>query len=128
MSVTTAAVSAKIRILRRNKPIPPSTCLRRIFDLYQPFGKTVRKHTLRLRDHSVRSSYALVASCSALFLAIALRAVSILYSDPKPIDFLSSWAAARLALRGQAAAAYDLNAHHAAEQLAVTFHSLLPFA
>jgi hypothetical protein len=69
-----------------------------------------------------------VVSCSTLFLAVAFRAVSILYSEPKPVDFLSSWAAARLALSGQAATAYDLNAHHAAEQLAVAFHSLLPFA
>jgi hypothetical protein len=59
---------------------------------------------------------------------MAVVTVWILRATPKAVDFLSYWAAGRLALSGDAASAYDLGIHHAMEGTVVPFGGLLPFA
>jgi hypothetical protein len=46
---------------------------------------------------------------------------------PKGADFVSFWAAGRLALAGHSSLAYDIAAHHAAEQAVGHVGGLLPF-
>lgn len=62
-----------------------------------------------------------------VFIGIAGAACWINYADPKPIDFLSYWAAGRMAIDGQAAMAYDIAAHHAVEMTAAPIRGLQPF-
>jgi len=70
-----------------------------------------------------------VAACVAAlwFVSVTAAAVILLYSRHNPIDFLSYWAAGKLALSGHAAAAYDIPLHKAVEQTAAPISGLLPF-
>jgi hypothetical protein len=61
------------------------------------------------------------------FLSATAAAAIVLYSSHNPIDFLSYWAAGKLALSGHAASAYDIVVHKAAEQAAAHISGLLPF-
>lgn len=62
-----------------------------------------------------------------LFSAVVGSACLIMIRQPVTVDFLSFWAAGRLALQGAPALAYDLSAHRAVEYSVVTLHGLLPF-
>lgn len=77
---------------------------------------------------NVRWAHVLALSCSAVFLAGAAWTCWLIYERPRSIDFLSFWAAGRLAAGGHGAWAYDLNLHQATERLAVPIGGLLPFA
>jgi len=81
----------------------------------------------RPRESGIRWPIVLAASCSALFVAVAILACVLNYSRPKVVDFLSYWAAGRLALSGAAASAYDIDLHHAVERSVVAFNGRLPF-
>ena len=63
-----------------------------------------------------------------LFVIVAVWACAILFTERKAGDFLSYWAAAKLAVGGQAALAYDVQAHRAVELAAAPVEGLLPFA
>lgn len=61
-----------------------------------------------------------------LFLFVAVLALVTVLRDPYQMDFISYWAAARLALEGNPAAAYDFAAHRLVE-LQATMVGGLPF-
>ena len=61
-----------------------------------------------------------------LFLFVGVLALVTVLRDPYQMDFISYWAAARLALEGNPAAAYDFAAHRAVE-LQATMVGGLPF-
>jgi hypothetical protein len=61
-----------------------------------------------------------------LFLFVAVLALVTVLREPYQMDFISYWAAARLALEGNPAAAYDFAAHRAVE-LQATMVGGLPF-
>jgi hypothetical protein len=61
-----------------------------------------------------------------LVLFVAVLALVTVLRDPYQMDFISYWAAARLALEGNPAAAYDFAAHRAVE-LQATMVGGLPF-
>ena len=61
-----------------------------------------------------------------LFLFVAVLALVTVLRDPYQMDFISYWAAARLGLEGNPAAAYDFAAHRAVE-LQATMVGGLPF-
>jgi len=75
----------------------------------------------------VRWTLVLAASLAGLFVAAWILASTLTYSRPKSVDFLSYWAAGRLAASGNAASAYNFDAHHAVERTVVLFNGLLPF-
>src|SRR5438309_9778663 len=66
--------------------------------------------------------------CSILFVIVAFWAVWILYTKPLALDFLSYWAASKLALSGRIPSVYSLTAHHAVEMLIAPIGGWLPFA
>src|SRR5207248_4161482 len=53
--------------------------------------------------------------CAVLFFLYALWAYWLGLVHSRPTDFLSFWAAGRLALHGKAAIAYDMAAHRLVE-------------
>jgi hypothetical protein len=59
--------------------------------------------------------------------AIAVLAVASNFLQPKSIDFLSYWAAARMMLVGDGTNVYDVEAHRAVELTAAPVRGLLPF-
>jgi hypothetical protein len=61
-----------------------------------------------------------------LFLFVAVLALVTVLREPYQMDFISYWAAARLGLEGNPAAAYDFAAHRAVE-LQATMVGGLPF-
>ncbi|MEO5774024.1 MAG: glycosyltransferase family 87 protein [Sphingomicrobium sp.] len=62
-----------------------------------------------------------------LFSVVTVAAVFMIATRPMAVDFLSYWAAARLALEGQAAAAYDIVVHSKMEATIAPIDGLLPF-
>lgn len=56
-----------------------------------------------------------------------MLACASMYVHPGHVDFLSYWAAGRLALQGHPSAAYDLSSHRAVELTAVSKVGLIPF-
>lgn len=75
-----------------------------------------------LRWHrTVAVGYAIV------FVIVAVWTCWIIYLDPKGSDFLSYWAAAKLAAAGQPGLAYDVETHRAVELSAADPGGLLPF-
>ena len=62
----------------------------------------------------------------ALFAGIVAAVCVILWQQPKPIDFLSFWAAGKMVLAGNSAGIYDIAAHHAVERSATPVGTL-PF-
>jgi hypothetical protein len=75
----------------------------------------------------VRWKLVLAASLSGLFVAVGLLACTLIYLRPKVVDFLSYWAAGRLAASGNAGSAYDIDLHHTVERGVVAFTGGLPF-
>jgi Glycosyltransferase family 87 len=63
-----------------------------------------------------------------LFLFVAVVALVTMLSDPYQMDFVSYWAAARLADAGDPAGAYDVAVHRAVELGAIPLAGALPFA
>lgn len=64
---------------------------------------------------------------AAVFIGLIATACWINFVDPKPVDFVSFWAAAQLALGGDGRAVYDIAAHRAIEMAAAPFNGLNPF-
>lgn len=65
---------------------------------------------------------------AAFSLTVILTAVLVNARQPYLMDFASFWAAAKLAVSGQAVQAYDIAAHHAAQMSALPIDKQLPFA
>lgn len=63
-----------------------------------------------------------------LFLFVAVVALVTMLSDPYQMDFVSYWAAARLADAGNPAGAYDIALHRSVELGAISLGGALPFA
>lgn len=61
------------------------------------------------------------------FLLVGATALFVNLVHPYQMDFVSYWAAALLTLGGTPAAAYDVAAHHAAQQQAGAFGATMPF-
>ncbi|HYD12115.1 MAG TPA: glycosyltransferase family 87 protein [Allosphingosinicella sp.] len=68
----------------------------------------------------------LAMAVSLCFLFLIVTALVTILRDPFQMDFISYWAAGRLGLEGQAALAYDFNAHRAVE-LQATMVAGIPF-
>ncbi|HEU0284570.1 MAG TPA: glycosyltransferase family 87 protein [Sphingomicrobium sp.] len=68
----------------------------------------------------------LTVAVAALFCGIIAAVCWIMVTDPKPVDFLSFWAAGRMIVDGAGAQIYDIEAHRAVERT-VTTGGLLPF-
>ena len=68
---------------------------------------------------------ALVATSVFAFAALLTACVYYLYGPD--VDFVSFWAAGRLALSGHPALAYDIHAHRAVEQTVAHMGGLMPF-
>ena len=68
----------------------------------------------------------LTVAVAALFCGIIAAVCWIMVTDPKPVDFLSFWAAGRMIVDGAGAQIYDIEAHRAVERT-VTAGGLLPF-
>ncbi|MFL6726981.1 MAG: glycosyltransferase family 87 protein [Sphingomicrobium sp.] len=64
---------------------------------------------------------------ATLFVLSAVWGYWLGRAQPRPVDFLSFWAAGRLALHGKAALAYNLVWHRFVEQTAAPIKGLLPF-
>lgn len=66
---------------------------------------------------------------AAAILSLTLVATAVLVNlrDPFPMDFISYWAAGKLALGGQAAAAYDIAAHQAVQAGSGAQAATMPF-
>lgn len=72
--------------------------------------------------------YALVALAVTTLCAFVVGLSACVYYLYAPeVDFVSFWAAGRLALGGHAAAAYDIQAHRAIEQTVSHIDALMPF-
>jgi hypothetical protein len=61
------------------------------------------------------------------FVSASVVAMIVLYVFHNPVDFLSYWAAGKLALGGHAASAYDIELHNAVELTAAPITGLIPF-
>lgn len=61
------------------------------------------------------------------FLIVFAKATWINFIEPRTIDFVSFWAAARLAIGGYAPLAFDVNVHRQVEATVVSLYGLLPF-
>jgi hypothetical protein len=68
----------------------------------------------------------LAMAVSLCFLFLVVTALVTILRDPYQMDFVSYWAAGKLALQGQAPLAYDYAAHHAVE-LQATMVAGIPF-
>lgn len=65
---------------------------------------------------------------AALFTGIIAATCWIMVTDPKPVDFISFWAAGKMVMSGAASQIYDVEAHRAVERAAVASVRLQPFA
>jgi len=61
------------------------------------------------------------------FVILAAWACTLNYLQPKGIDFVSFWSAARMAAGGDAASAYNIAAHRAVELSVAPVEGVLPF-
>ena len=68
----------------------------------------------------------LTVAVAALFCGIIAATCWIMLTDPKPVDFLSFWAAGRMVAEGAGAQIYDIEAHRAVERT-VSAVGILPF-
>ena len=68
----------------------------------------------------------LTVAVAALFCGIIAATCWIMLTGPKPVDFLSFWAAGRMIADGAGAQIYDIEAHRAVEQ-SVAAGGILPF-
>jgi hypothetical protein len=65
---------------------------------------------------------------ATLFVICAVAAVAFAYTHAAVADFMSYWAAGRLAVQGQASAAYDIARHGAVEAQVAKGVGILPFS
>jgi len=83
------------------------------------------------REHSVGSPWrwyrATAIAFALVFIMFAMWFWWLAHFWPDTSDFVSFWAAGRLALAGHPILAYDIGAHHAAEQAVGHVRGLLPF-
>ena len=76
-----------------------------------------------------RSAYDRTATLiAATLVGLVATACWINFNAPRPVDFVSYWAAAQMALEGRNEAIYDIAAHHSVEMTAAPVGGLLPFA
>jgi hypothetical protein len=68
----------------------------------------------------------LTVAVAAVFCGIIAATCLIMLTDPKPVDFLSFWAAGRMVAEGAGAQIYDIEAHRAVERT-VAAVGTLPF-
>jgi hypothetical protein len=77
---------------------------------------------------NVRKTFGLVAfAASSVFAFTVVLAVCVYYLYGPDVDFVSFWAAGRLALQGHSRLAYDVHAHQAVEQTVAQIGGLMPF-
>lgn len=81
-----------------------------------------------MADDPFRWHRTVAVAFAILFVIVAVWTCAIIFLQPKAGDFLAYWAAAKLAAGGQAALAYDVDAHRAVELAAAPVEGLLPFA
>lgn len=74
-----------------------------------------------------RWAWATVTGVGILFLTLSMQAWARNFSESNITDYLSYWAAGKLALGGDAAAAFDVARHRAMEFTVSSFKGLLPF-
>ena len=73
-------------------------------------------------------AYPLVAlAFSTIFVLTVATSVWVYYSQSPAVDFASFWAAGHLAITGQPALAYDIQAHRAVEMTVAHMGGLMPF-
>ena len=75
----------------------------------------------------LRWAWACVTGVGVLFLALSIQAWTRNFSEPNITDYLSYWAAGKLTLAGDPAAAFDVAKHRAMEFTVSPFKGLLPF-
>ena len=75
----------------------------------------------------LRWVWASVTGVGLLFLALSIQAWIRNFSEANITDYLSYWAAGKLTLAGDAAAAFDVARHRAMEFTVSPFKGLLPF-
>jgi hypothetical protein len=90
------------------------------------FERPLAKASLTPRP-AFRWHRAAAIGCAILFIIYAFWAFWLGYTQSRPVDFLSFWAAGRLALNGQAGVAYDMVAHRLVEQTVSPIGGWLPF-
>ena len=79
-------------------------------------------------ETGIRRWFLIAAVIVAFWFTVATAtAALVLYSRHNPVDFLSYWAAGKLAFAGHAASAYDIHLHKAVEQTVAPITGLLPF-
>jgi alpha-1,2-mannosyltransferase len=78
-------------------------------------------------DSPFRWHRTVATGMAVLFVIVAGWTCWIIYSTPQAADFLSYWAAAKLALDGVPANAYDIGKHRAVELAIAPIDGLLPF-
>jgi len=77
---------------------------------------------------SVRKAFGLIAfAVSSIFAFTVVLAACVYYLYGPDVDFVSFWAAGRLALGGHPSLAYDIHAHQAVEQTVAHIGGLMPF-
>jgi hypothetical protein len=76
---------------------------------------------------SLRWHRAVAFAAAMLFVIIAGTSCWIVFKQSSPVDFLSYWAAAKLAVSGHAASAYDIAIHREVERGVSDLGGLLPF-
>ena len=82
---------------------------------------------LGLNQKPIGWPHAVAVGLTILFIAYIAYATARNYFDPEGVDFVSFWAAGRLALDGAPADAYDIARHHAVEVTSGGPVGLLPF-
>ena len=70
---------------------------------------------------------AAAAGFAILFVMLGIWSAVTTWSNSVGVDFVSFWAAGRLALAGHAVDAYNIAAHHEVEQLVAPHVGLIPF-
>src|SRR5437867_9205667 len=75
-------------------------------------------------DRAIQGAALLVA---ALIGGIIAAVCVIMWQQPKPVDFLAFWAAGKMVIAGNSAAVYDIAAHKAVQQAAVSSVGNFPF-
>lgn len=68
-----------------------------------------------------------VGAVAIAFVSTVATASILVFRNPSKVDFLSYWAAGRLALQGRASSAYDIAAHRAVELSVLPHMGLIPF-
>lgn len=76
----------------------------------------------------IRWNRSVATAISTLFVIYAAWSVWLNYLDPPGVDFVSFWAAGRMAAGGYPAAAYDIGMHRLFELSVGKVSGLLPFA